>query len=74
MCRQTEAALPTCDGGHGQPRQPELWVGVALQVVPGRMRGQSRQTALRWVGLWLNCFGLKRLPALSWVWHRLWGL
>lgn len=36
MCRWTEAALPPCGGG-GQPGQPEPWVDVALQLVPGRM-------------------------------------
>lgn len=43
-CKWTGATLPTCGGGRGQP---EPWVDAALQVVPGRLQEQSRQTAVR---------------------------
>lgn len=43
MDKWSEAALSTCERGQGQPGQPEPWVSVGLQVVPGRVQEGSRE-------------------------------
>lgn len=47
MDKWSEAALSTCERGQGQPGQPEPWVSVGLQVVPGRVREGSRKIVFR---------------------------
>lgn len=47
MDKWSEAALSTCERGQGQPGQPEPWVSVGLQVVPGRVQEGSRKIVFR---------------------------